>query len=198
MNIYKRIVLLSTLFCHVTQYATNVAPWLEIKPSYFFFAQPPMSKIYNHGCFEIQGSVSVLFGKYLGFYGSVGYKRAMGHALKSYEKTVLSIVPVDIGLKLILNSKRCCSYFFAVGPRYFGYTQHNSSLYVYPIINGGGLGMFANTGFNVMLADCFSLGLFGEYSYENTVVSTGKNNVGSGGSVQLGGFAFGASFGYKF
>jgi hypothetical protein len=66
------------------------------------------------------------------------------------------------------------------------------------MVNGGGLGLFANTGFNVELTDSIVLGIFGEYSYEKKSISSTIPNVYSNGSVQIGGFACGLSLGYVF
>ncbi len=195
---YKKIALLSALLCTSTQYASDVTPWLEIKPSYFFFCASPMNKIYDHGGFEIQGSVSVPVYNYLDLYGSIGYRKAWGHALNTCATTSLTVVPVDIGLKPIFNFCERFYYFFAIGPRFFYFHQQNNSPYVDCIINGGGIGLFINTGFNVLLADCLLLGIFGEYSYEKKTICPNMPNVFSNGGVQIGGFAFGVSLGYAF
>lgn len=195
---YKKIALLSALFCTPTQYASDLTPWLEIKPSYFFFSSSPMNDIYDHGGFEIQGSASVPFCDYLDLYCSIGLRKTKGHALNSCEKTGLTVIPVDIGLKPIFNFCECFYYFFAIGPRYFHFHQHNNSPYVDCIIKGNGIGLFVNTGFNVLLADCILIGIFGEYSYEKKTICPTKPKVYSNGSVQIGGFAFGASLGYAF
>jgi len=195
---YKKIALISALFYPLTQYASDVTPWLEIKPSYFFFCASPMHNIYDKGGFEIQGSVSGPLCKYIDLYGSIGYRKVGGHALNTGEKTSLSVLPVDIGLKPIFNFCERFYYFFAIGPRYFYFHQHNNSPYVDRIIKGGGIGVFANTGFNVLLADSLLLGIFGEYSYEKKTICSKRPNVFSSGSVQMGGFAFGVSLGYAF
>jgi len=212
---YKKIVLLSALLYASPQYAFNFKPrvvetkpkpqhafncrpWLEIKPSYFFFATSPMRQIYNHGGFEVQGSVSVPVCKYLDLYGSVGYRKTRGHALNTCEKTSLNVIAVDIGLKPIFKFCERFYYFFAIGPRYFHFHQHNDSPYVDCKINGNGIGLFVNTGFDVLLADHFLLGIFGEYSYEKKKICPKKPNVFSNGGVQIGGFAFGVSLGYAF
>lgn len=89
-------------------------------------------------------------------------------------------------------------YFFAIGPRVFYVHQHNKSPYVDGTINGIGIGLFVNTGFNILLADHFLLGMFGEYSYEKKKICPRKHNVYSNKSVQIGGFAFGINLGYAF
>lgn len=198
MSMYKKITLFVALFCTSTQYASNVTPWLEIKPSYFFFSSCPMKDIYHHGGFEIQGSVSVPVCNYLDVYGSIGYRHARGHALNTCEQTSLTVVPIDIGLKPIFNFCERFYYFFAIGPRYFHLHQRNNSPYVDCNIKGNGIGFFVNTGFNVLLADCFLLGIFGEYSYEKKKICPNRLNVFSNGNVQIGGFAFGVDLGYAF
>jgi len=198
MNMYKKISLLSVALCLLTPYASNSTPLLEIKPSYFFFSASPMKNIYNDGGFEVQGSIAAPLSNHLDLYGSIGYRKAWGHALNSDEKTSLSVVPVDIGLKLLFN---CCNRFYsfvASGPRYFHFHQHNPSLYVDPTINSGGVGFFINTGFSVRVTDCLMLGIFGEYSYEKQKIFPNSPNVYSNGGVQLGGFAFGLILGYAF
>jgi hypothetical protein len=202
---YKKIFLFFALLCAAKQYAADVTrgapcltPWLEIKPSYFFFSASPMKDIYDHGGFEVQGSVSVPLCNYLDLYGSVGYRKAWGRALNSCSKTSLAVIPIDIGLKPIFNFCERFYYFFAIGPRYFHFHQHNNSPYVDRNSKGNGIGLFVNTGFNVLLADCLLLGIFGEYSYEKKKICSKRPRVYSNGSVQLGGFAFGVSWGYAF
>lgn len=195
---YKKIILLAALLCTTMHYASNTAPWLEIKPSYFFFATSPMNDVYDSGGFEIQGSASIPVCNFLDVYGSIGYCKAWGHALSTCTKTSISVIPVDIGLKPIFNFCERFYYFFAFGPRFFHFHQHNDSPYVDCIIKGGGVGLFVNTGFNVQLAESCLLGIFGEYSYEKKTICPCKPNVFSNGGVQIGGFAFGISFGYAF
>jgi hypothetical protein len=195
---YKKIALLSALFCTLAQHASHVTPWLEIKPSYFFFTTSPMKHIYNKGGFEVQGSISVPFYNYLDFYGSIGCRHVQGHALNTCEKTSLTVMPIDIGLKPVFNFCEKLYYFLAIGPRFFYFHQHNNSPYVTAKINRSGIGFFVNTGFNVQLAECFLFGIFGEYSYEKKTICPKMPNVFSNGSVQLGGFAFGISLGYAF
>ena len=193
----KNIILLSALMCTFA-YATDRATWLEIKPSYFIFSSSPMKHIYNHGAFEIQGSISAPVRDNLDLYGSVGYRKAWGHALNTCEKTTLSVIPIDFGVKPIFNICECARYFFAVGPRYFYFHQRNRSPYVDCKINNGNIGLFVNTGVNVLIRDCFLFGVFGEYSYEKKKICPNMPNVYSAGSVQIGGFAVGASVGVAF
>lgn len=194
---YKKIMVFFGLLCSLTQHASDLRSWLEIKPGYFFFSAQPMHQIYDHGGFQVQASASIPVYDHLDFYGSVGFREAWGHALDSGQSTKIMVIPVDIGLKPVFNFGKRCSYFFAVGPRYFCFDQENNSSYVDSIINSAGIGCFVNTGLNVQLADNFLLGFFGEYSYENKIIDSNTPNVYSGGNIQLGGFVFGMSFGYE-
>jgi hypothetical protein len=195
---YKKIVLFSVLLCTLMPHTSALTPWLELKPSYFFFAGSAMHDIYDHGGFQMQGSASGPLCNYLDLYGSIGYRKAWGNALNTCEKTNLTVLPVDIGLKPIFNFWQHCYYFFAIGPRYFYFRQRNHSPYVDCIIKGSGIGLFVNTGFNLLLADHLLLGIFGEYSYEKKKICPKRPQVFSSGSVQIGGFACGVSLGYAF
>lgn len=195
---YKKIALVFALLCTMAHYASDIRPWLEIKPSYFFFSASPMNDIYDHGGFEIQGSISVPLCTNLDLYGSIGYREAWGHALNTCEKTSLTIIPVDIGLKPVFQLCENVYYFFAIGPRYFYLDQHNKSPYVDCRISNSGIGFFLNTGFSLALREYFLIGIFGEYSYEKKYITGDSLNVYSNGSIQMGGFAFGISFGYLF
>lgn len=195
---YKKIALFFVMLCASTQQTSGLATLFEIKPSYFFFSASPMKNIYNHGGFEIQGSASMPLCCYVDVYGSVGYRKVSGHALNTCEKTSLTVVPVDVGLKPIFNVCESGSCFFAIGPRYFHVHQHNTSAYVPCNLRGNGIGFFVNAGFNGQLTDCLLFGMFGEYSYEKKKICPNMLNVFSNGSVRIGGFAFGVSFGYLF
>lgn len=148
--------------------------------------------------FQYHLFVQIPFRNYFDFYASLGYRRVSGHALNTCDKTTLSVVPVDIGIKPIFNFCEKFYYFFAAGPRFFFLQQNNASPYVSSPINACGVGVFVNTGLNVLIKDSFLFGIFGEYSYENKKISSSVLNVYSSGSTQLGGLAFGLSFGYAF
>ena len=194
----NKVIVLFALLCLLTQHAFGLTSWLEIKPSYFFFPQYPMNEIYDKGGFEIQVSGSVPFRNYFDFYSSIGYRRVCGRALNSCEKTNLSVIPVDIGIKPIFNFCEKFYYFFAIWPRFFFFQQNNNSPYVNSEINDCGIGVFANTGLNVLIKDSFLFGIFGEYSFEKKKIYPIGLNVYSNSSAQLGGLAFGLSFGYAF
>lgn len=195
---FKKIALLSIVCFTWMQYAADVTPWLEIKPSYFFFSASPMHDIYRHGAFQIQASTSIPWCHYLDFYASVGYRKAHGSALNGDQITSLSVVPLDIGLKPIFTFDERLSYFFAFGPRFFYFSQSNDVLSDTSLIHDGGIGLFVNTGLNIELAECILLGIFGEYSYEKKTILPTLPNLYSNGPVQIGGFALGVSLGYAF
>lgn len=196
---YKKFsVLLFSVVINTLVYAQCEPSWIELKPSYFFFTQSPMKDVYDKGGFQIQACASSPICYSLDLYGSIGFRKAWGHALNSCEETSLTVIPVDIGLKPVFSFCECYNYYFAFGPRYFYVHQHNCSPYVDSIINKSGIGFFVNTGFNVLYRDCFLIGLFAEYSYEKKKVCPQRPRVYSNGSVQIGGVAVGISVGYEY
>lgn len=198
MYMYKRIILFFTLFNGSNQHAANFATWLEAKSSYFFFLDSTMKDIYHKGGFQVQGSASIPIYNNIDLYGSIGYRKVHGYALNSGEKTSLTVVPIDIGIKPIFTLNPNSYFFLAMGPRGFYFRQHNDSAYVSPSVSSGNVGFFVNSGFNTIIAKHFLLGIFGEYSYEKKTIIPSRQNVFSAGSTQMGGFAFGIGLGYNF
>ena len=194
---YKKIVACYALIS-VSAYASDIRPLLEIKPSYFFFSSSLIKHIYHKGCFEIQGSLSIPVCDYVDFYGSVGYRKTQGRAFNTCEKTTLSVLPVDIGLRPIFKLCKCLYYSFAIGPRFFRLHQHNNSPYVDCKIKGNGVGFFAYSDITASVSDCVLFGIFGEYSYEKKKLCSKMQNVYSNGKIQIGGFACGVTLGYIF
>ena len=195
---YKKFFLFCIVWCVLLHGESDLAPCFEIKPTYFLFSSSPMKNIYNKGGFEIQASTTLPLFDYSDFYASIGYRKAKGHALHSCEKTNITVIPLDIGLKPIIHLCENVYYFFAMGPRFFYFHQHNDSSYVDRTVNGAGVGLFVNTGFNILVCDDFLLGIVGEYSYEKKKICPKMTHVYSNGAVQLGGFAIGLNVGYAF
>lgn len=171
--------------------------WLEIKPGYFFFSNHTLRKIY-HGGFEIQGSASYLLCEMLALYGSVGYLQVKGKSLHGCQKTSISQVPIDLGLRVISELCEYLDGYLTIGPRYFHFHQHNDSSYVNRNISRNGLGFFINGGCNFITYDYFSLGIFGEYAFEQKSFKCSSPNIYGRKNVQIGGFTFGASLGLEF
>ncbi len=172
-------------------------PWLEIKPGYFFFSNHTLREIY-HGGFEIQGSVSYPLCGMIALYGSLGYLRVRGKSLGGNQKTSISQVPLDVGARAIADLGECVKGYLSIGPRYFYFHQHNDSTYVNRNIRRNGLGFFINGGCNFIKNDCFLLGFFGEYAFEQKSFTSMIPNVYGRQDVQIGGFTFGASVGFVF
>ncbi len=171
--------------------------WLEIKPGYFFFSNNTLRKIY-HGGFEIQGSGTFPVSEIFALYGSVGYLRTSGKSLEGNQKTSISQVPLDLGLRLIADLGQCTKGYLSIGPRYFIFHQRNDSIYVNRKIDRTGVGFFINAGVNFIKKDCFLLGIFGEYAVEQKSFESLMPNVYGRHDVQIGGFTVGASFGITF
>ena len=173
--------------------------WLEIKPGYFFFSNHSMHKIYHHGGFEIQGSATYpLWCDIIALYGSIGYLHVKGRSLNECQKTSISQVPFDLGLRAIADINECVQGYLSIGPRFFYFHQHNDSIYVDRNIRQTGAGFFVNGGVNFIQHDCFLLGIFGEYAFEKASFTSTRPNVYGRHDIQIGGFTFGASLGFEF
>ena len=171
--------------------------WLELKPGYFFFANHTLRKIY-HGGFEIQGSASYPLGEVIALYGSLGYLQAKGKSLQGNQKTTISQMPFDVGLRAIARFGEYVKGYLSIGPRYFYFHQHNDSTYVDRDIRRSGIGFFINGGCNFIKNDRFLLGIFGEYGFEQKSFTSTLPNVYGRQGIQIGGFTFGASVGCVF
>src|SRR3989339_1865207 len=111
LRMTRKFFLLFALLWTSTQHACDAMTWFEIKPSYFVFSTAPMNDVYDSGGLEIQGSVSVPMCQYVDFYSSIGFRQAWGNALNSDEKTILTVIPVDIGVKPVFNFRERYNYF---------------------------------------------------------------------------------------
>ena len=194
---YSKIVLLC--LSSLVQ-AEKSSPRLELKPSYFFYANSTMRHIYKHGGFEIQGSGSYPIWEWINGYTSLGFVQTHGKSLGLQEPTTLWRILFDVGAKAIGQCTEKTDCFLAIGPRYFYLHQHNTSQYVPQSVHLDNVGLFLNFGFNHLVSEHCELGLFGEYSYEKAIYIPNLPNVYSNGNgtVQVGGVAYGASLGYAF
>ena len=175
----------------------DMSSWLEIKPGYFFFANHTLRKIY-HGGFEIQGSVTTPLCGMIALYGSLGYIHVKGRSLGGHQKTINFQVPLDLGVRAIFELNDCVDSYLTVGPRYFYFHQHNDSTFVNRNIRRNGFGFFINGGCNFIQNDCFLVGIFGEYGFEQKSFRSRIPNVYGRRDLQIGGFTFGASVGFEF
>lgn len=175
----------------------NDNAWLEIKPGYFFFSNHLLRKIY-HGGFEIQGSLSCPLSPMIALYSSLGYLHAKGRSLGAHQKTSIMQIPIDLGIRAIADLCECFKGYLTIGPRFFYFHQHNDSTFVNRNIRRNGFGFFINGGCNLVKDDCFLLGVFGEYGFEQKSFSSTMPNVYGRRDVQIGGFTFGASIGFIF
>lgn len=171
--------------------------WLEIKPGYFFFSNHLLRKIY-HGGFEIQGSLTCPLSPMVALYSSLGYLKVKGRSLGAWQRTSVSQVPIDLGVRALVDLRECLTAYLTVGPRYFYFHQHNDSMFVNRNIRRNGFGFFINGGCNFIKDDCYLLGIFGEYTFEQKSFSSTMPNVYGRRDLQIGGFTFGASVGFMF
>lgn len=193
----KKICVLAVACIMPSIHAKTSSTWLEIKPSYFFFTNHTLRKIY-HGGFEIQGSVSYPLCDMIDLYGSLGYLQVRGKSLQGNQKTSIYQIPVDVGLRAIAHLSKCVKGYLSIGPRYFYFHQHNDSTSVNRNIRRSGAGFFINSGCNLIRNDRFLLGIFGEYAFERRSFKSTIPNVYGRKNVQVGGLNFGGSVGLAF
>lgn len=193
----KKISVLA-ITCMVTSIHGSIeSVWLEIKPGYFFFANHTLRKIY-HGGFEIQGSVTYPINDTIAWYSSIGYIHAKGKSLGDHQKTSISQVPLDLGLRAIADVSECTKIYLSAGPRFFYFHQRNDSTFVPPSVRTNGFGFFINGGYNYVSPQGFLFGIFGEYAFEQKSFSSTIPNVYGRTDLQIGGFTFGVSIGIQF
>lgn len=193
----KKVCFLLILCVMPPLHTEMCSAWLEIKPGYFFFTDHTLRDIY-HGGFEIQGSGTYPLCEMLALYGSLGYLHVDGRSLNECQKTSISQIPFDLGLRGIVNVCECAKGYLSIGPRFFHFHQHNDSQYVNRNISRNGVGFFINSGCNFMRNDCFLLGVFGEYAFEQKSFCSSLPNVYGTQDLQVGGFTFGGSLGFVF
>lgn len=170
---------------------------LEAKAAYFIFSNNKMREIYDNGGYQLQLSGSYPLIDIWHLYGSVGFIGASGKSLHFKEKTKFYQIPIDIGIKPILNIASCLNWTMAFGPRFFYAHQRNHSEFVPKNVRKSNVGMFVNTGIDFTPARNCHFTLFGEYSYQPIHPSSSKHGTHSR-TIQVGGFSLGAGFGYTF
>ena len=172
-------------------------PSLEIKGGYFFFSDPKMRKVYDHGGFDLQFSGTYPIWRWFQFYGSVEYLERSGASLNGGNQTKIWILPLSAGIQSLFRMHRRLQYYVTLGPRYFFVHAHTRASDLDRNLSQSGFGGFLNTGFRFFpVAHLFFDG-FGEYSYQKVHFHASKTNV-YGQTTQIGGFAFSAGFGYYF
>jgi hypothetical protein len=177
--------------------AQNSNVWLEIKPGYFFFANHTLGKIY-HGGFEIQGSLSCPIDRMIALYSSIGYLHVKGKSLGDNQRTTISQVPLDLGIRAIVDVADYAKSYLTIGPRFFYFHQRNDSTFVNRNIRRNGFGFFINGGCNFIHHERMFLGIFGEYGFQQKSFSSTIPNVNGRKDLQVGGFTFGLSLGFMF
>jgi len=177
--------------------STKQVPILEAKAGYFFFTESSMRRVYDHGGLDLQLSDSAPVYRCLHLYGSAEYWEKSGRSLNGHQRTSLWAVPLSLGLRPVIQINRHFQYYLTLGPRYYFARSHNHSSYVPLHMKANGLGLFANTGFQWIIGNHFTIDCFGEYSYARLHFHGHKKNTQSH-SAQLSGLTFGGGIGYAF
>ena len=171
---------------------------LELKSSYFFFAQDPLNKVYNHGGFEESLSGSFPLWRWLNAYASVGIAHVSGKSLNNCQKTSLFLVPLDLGLKVVFPLHKKLDFYLTVGGQYSYLQQHNDSSFVDKHLHQHCGGFFINGGWNIFATRHLLIGFFGEFAGAKTSIKSHKPNVFGNHDLRIDNGAVGVSIGYAF
>lgn len=172
----------------------SCSPKVELKAAYFIFANEKMRDTYDKGGYEVQLSSSYPLSDVWHIYGSVGFMEARGNSTHFKERTTFRQIPVDIGLKPVINISSCVDWYMAIGPRFYYAEQHNHSDFVNKHVRKGGVGLFINSGFDFTNGN-FYVKPFVEYAYQPIRPSSVKHGTHRR-SVQVGGYSFGVGLGF--
>ena len=186
----------------IHSYRRKEADWasVEMKIGYFTFASSKMRNIYQEGGIDLQisSTFSFISNPYVKLYASLEYSEKQGYSLFSHSLTRFWQIPFSFGLRYLFFINSNARYYITLGPRFFFAQQKNFSSYVDKIVNTGGVGGFAQTGFKFLFCKerCF-IDLFGEYSYEYAKPKKHDKNVNVR-HLQIGGFTGGVGVGVFF
>lgn len=157
-----------------------------------------MNKVYNHGGFEESLSGSFPLWRWFNFYTSIGIAYLKGKSLNNCEKSSLLQVPFDLGAKLVFPLSKKFDYYLSFGGRYSYIHQQNSSFFVDKHVRHHCGGLFVNSGLNIFATRHWLIGIFGEYAYAETSITTHKRNVFPVCGLRFDNAAVGVSIGYAF
>ncbi len=79
------------------------SPSFEVKAGYLVFASQKMRDVYSNGGFEVQVSSSCALKGPLEIYGSIGFSESWGESESLHQKTSFWRIPVDLGLKPVVD-----------------------------------------------------------------------------------------------
>jgi hypothetical protein len=150
---------------------------IELKLGYFRFGDSHLRKVYHQDALDTQLTVTGPLWKWLNLYAGINYISREGRTRPKHHYTKITIIPLSLGLRGIVNVAHDVDYYLTLGPRYFSVQQtHHSTRNTF--------GGFINTGFLLHFRENLFIDFFSEYSQSI--------------SPQVGGLTIGGGLGYQF
>ena len=188
--------------------AFDLDPWkdpekrwyFDLKPGYYYLADPDMRKFFDDGGFTIRGEFGYKFYKPLMVWVDAGYFQKEGYAIGGNHKLDLKLATITLGLKGIHYFNSYVAVYGGLGPRIFMMMLHNDSPFVRSEDNEVGIGGGFDAGFWVFpIPQCpdFFFDAFADYSWKN--MSIAPDEISSADSdVDVSGLSVGLGLGVRF
>ncbi|MCP5503736.1 MAG: hypothetical protein H7A41_01145 [Chlamydiales bacterium] len=181
------------LLCSTKAKAIEVLP--EIKAAYFHPTDNRFREIYSGaGIYSIETSVEAWEGLYP--WMSLGFFRQTGRSLEDRFSTHITLVPIGIGLKYLLELDKIVPY-VGLGMQVTYTRMHDHSPYVDRKFAKWGIGGLAKIGSYLYFTDNFFFDVFCDYSYLKVNYHHPKKKV-INLRADLSSLQFGGGFGYRF
>lgn len=170
----------------------------EVRISYFVFSDTLLDDIYGTGAPNYQFGIAYPFCNCLSGWASVGYIHKCGRSIGEGDRTRMTLVPVNFGLRYFLPSFCCAGkFYFEGGGSYYHCSFHNDNDFVLRHVYRNGVGGFIGAGTQWPLFRNLFVDLFIDYSVRRTHCLEHKEGT-IPNNVSLGGWDFGGGVGYRF
>lgn len=169
----------------------------EVRVSYFQFNESILREIYSSTVNTQLGLNYGLCNCLYGF-GSVGYFSKEGSSLGEEDRTEITVVPLNLGLKFFLPFKTLeGNLFIEAGGTFYHVSIHNDSDFVLRKVYRNGVGGFVGVGALWRLWKSFYIDIFSDYSYRQT--SNLNHQEGTTAfKMNFGGLDIGGGLSYRF
>lgn len=170
---------------------------VEAKAGYFFPINDTFKEIYQGGgIYGIEVSAQAWKGLYPFISGS--YFSEPGRSIGGHTRTVITMAPIDVGLKYAFDLNRYLDVYIGLGAVFEYLNMKDESPYVIQNITKWGYGGIAKAGLWIYATKNFFIDLFGDYRF----VTVDFDNTCGGRVVRhdanISGFTAGGGLGYRF
>lgn len=186
------VILLSLPWASVK--AVEILP--EFKVGYFYPTDDNFRDIYSGGAMTGLEFNCQAWGRLYSWIGG-SYFTASGHSTEEHNKTFVTIVPVEIGLKYLFPVSTNARMYFGIGaaPTYL-HTQDDSD-FVIKSHHKWGIGGIVKAGAVVNIAGRFFLDFYGNYSFTKISFNNTHGGTVLPRDADISGLTFGVGFGYR-